>query len=99
MSMNEPIAIQVAGDVCLDVVGIPVAPPAANVERPNNWQLTGETRTYYLLGGALLLADFVRAATPAGTNVQATEPWLPADLACGNPSEPLSPEKFLDIAE
>ena len=54
--------ILVAGDVCLDVVGVPVPPPAPSANVPaENWRLTGETRTHFLPGGAMLLAEFIRA--------------------------------------
>ena len=83
MSDSNPFEIHVAGDLCLDVIGIPVPPPAEDVKLPNNWQLTGETRTQYLLGGVLLLADWVREAVPEA-NVHATQaclggecPWRP----------------------
>lgn len=54
------VRIAVAGDVCLDVVAVPLpgALPGQDVE---NWRLAGETRTHYLPGGALLLAEFVRS--------------------------------------
>src|SRR5882724_2812863 len=54
--------ILVAGDVCLDVVGVPVPPyPQSANAPPENWRLTGEMRTHFLPGGAMLLAEFVRA--------------------------------------
>jgi hypothetical protein len=52
--------ILVAGDVCIDVVGVPV-PPRVDGEPMENWRLTGETRTHFLAGGAMLLAKFIRA--------------------------------------
>jgi hypothetical protein len=54
--------VLVAGDVCLDVVGVPLPPPISAVANPENWQLTGETRTHFLPGGAMLLAKFIRAS-------------------------------------
>jgi hypothetical protein len=54
--------ILVAGDVCLDVVGVPVPPQAQSANAPpENWRLTGEMRTHFLPGGAMLLAEFIRA--------------------------------------
>lgn len=52
--------ILVAGDVCLDVVGVPIPAKSADPST-ENWRLTGETRTHFLPGGALLLAKFIRA--------------------------------------
>lgn len=65
--MNPPAArvIQVAGDICLDVVGIPRPPASAGDTPVDNWRLTGETRTHYLLGGSLLLAELIKAALPS----------------------------------
>lgn len=99
MSSTDPLEIHVAGDLCLDVAGVPMPPPAADVKLPNNWQLTGETRTQYLPGGVLLLAEWIRAAFP-DADVHATQPCLPDALACGKePGEPLTQEEFLRIAE
>src|SRR5437016_4270259 len=53
--------ILVAGDVCLDVVGVPIPPKAAEAGA-ENWRLSGETRTHFLPGGAMLLAKFIRAS-------------------------------------
>lgn len=59
-------SIVVAGDVCIDVVGVPIPRHGATDDgTEENWRLTGEIRTHYLRGGALLLADMVRAAAPA----------------------------------
>ncbi|MBN2560009.1 MAG: hypothetical protein JXQ75_03665 [Phycisphaerae bacterium] len=54
--------IAVAGDICLDAIAVPKAGqcPGPDTE---NWQLAGETRTYYVMGGATLLARFVACAT------------------------------------
>ena len=46
---TPPKAIVVAGDICLDVVGIPIPPSADSKEGTDNWRQTGETRTHYLL--------------------------------------------------
>lgn len=99
MSTNDQAEIQVAGDVCLDVVGIPEPAPPASTKLPNNWQLTGEKRTHFLLGGALLVANWIRAAVP-GASVQAIRPCLPAALAYGKePDLPLTNDEFLRLAE
>lgn len=47
-----PGAVVVAGDVCLDVLGLPI-PPAPHVAGggEENWRQTGETRTFYRRGG------------------------------------------------
>ncbi len=63
VSNTVDIAIAVAGDICLDVVGVPIPPPATDVHTADNWRQTGETRTYYLPGGAHLLEHFVWAAS------------------------------------
>ena len=56
-------SVVVAGDVCLDVVGVPMPRHACRPDGScENWRLAGETRTHYLRGGAFLLADFVRHA-------------------------------------
>lgn len=68
---KNPLKILVAGDVCLDVVAVPMPPPSAPCDpQAENWRLTGETRTHFLPGGALLLAEFVRSAmATSGGNV------------------------------
>ena len=48
-------SIVVAGDICLDVVGLPIPPSSVLGGSTDNWRQTGETRTYYLPGGAMLL--------------------------------------------
>jgi len=99
MSNSDSVEIQVAGDICMDVVGVPVPPPTAEVRLPNNWQLTGETRTHFLPGGAMLLADWIRAAAPKA-KVYSTQPCLPDVLAGGKSvDQPLTKNEFLDIAE
>lgn len=76
-----PRHILVAGDVCLDVVGVPI-PPKAPEGKDENWRLTGETRTHFLPGGALLLTEFVRAAAGGQSGVVVSGPTalLPEDL-------------------
>ena len=60
---SEPVSVVVAGDVCLDVLGLPIPPSPKNGQATEeNWRQTGETRTFYRRGGAWLLADFVEAA-------------------------------------
>lgn len=82
----------------MDVVGIPVPPPAQVDGTVDNWRLTGETRTHYLLGGALLVADWVRVAA-ADAKVVGPTPCKPAALCCGeSPDQPLTPTELLEIA-
>src|SRR5437870_2877266 len=99
--MPEPkkITVLVAGDVCLDVVGIPVAAPSQKADEADNWRLTGEIRTSYLPGGAFQLAEFVRAAKPV-INVLGPTPCIPMELACGDePDKPIEMGEFWKIAE
>ncbi|HZZ43483.1 MAG TPA: AAA family ATPase [Tepidisphaeraceae bacterium] len=102
----EPVAktpsekghILVAGDACLDVVGINRPAQVAGVPTPDNWRLTGETRTHYLPGGVMLLAEWVRDADP-GLEVHGPAPCCPAALSCNQPPDrPLSASEFLKIA-
>jgi hypothetical protein len=67
--MRKPDII-VAGDVCLDVVGVPI-PEKADESSQESWRLTGETRTHFLPGGAMLLAEFIRAPRLAQAQEQA----------------------------
>lgn len=83
-------SILVAGDVCLDVVTVNVPEPPRG-QAAENWRQTGETRTHYQPGGALLLAQFIEAATP-GHRVIGPSP-TPA------PGRPLSISEFIDGAE
>jgi len=81
--------ILVAGDVCIDVIGVPVPRKGDSEDgREENWRLTGEIRTHYLRGGALLLADMVLAAAPAARLIG---PRLetPKALRSGKTSTPL----------
>jgi len=100
MSKPAQLEIHVAGDVCLDVVGIPV-PPASIQETQNNWQLTGETRPEFLLGGALLLADWIKSAVSgtkasvSSTKIQLPEILIPKDES----ADPISGERLLSHAE
>jgi len=91
--------IEVAGDVCLDVAGVPIAPGVHAGGQVDNWRQTGETRTHYLHGGSLLLQHWVEAAAPRH-EVRGSRPCLPSALACGDTtSKPLSMDEFLAIAE
>lgn len=94
-----PKTIVVAGDICLDVVGIPIPPAVAAEDGADNWRQTGETRTHYLLGGALLLEHWIKSAA-AGHFVSGPLPCLPQVLSCGSTTvTSLTSEKFLAIAE
>ena len=91
--------IQVAGDVCLDVLGISMPACVSNKGKPDNWRQTGETRTHFRLGGALLLAKFIESAAE-GAVVRGPRPRLPDALSQGRSTEqPLSSEEFLGVAE
>lgn len=84
--MNDAISkksIIVAGDICLDVVGIPFLPVDSGDETAENWRSKGEVRTYYLPGGALQLADFVSSANP-DCEVIGPQPCKPASLYSGD---------------
>lgn len=92
-------SIEVAGDICLDVVAVPIAAPASLGQGYDNWRQAGETRTHFLPGGALLLREWVEAAAPEDS-VLGPRPCLPAALACGESKvQPLTVEEFLKIAE
>ena len=93
--------ILVAGDICLDVVGIPIPGASTPPDGTDNWRLTGEVRTHYLPGGALQLAAFVRAAChELDADVKAPSPCLPKDLSCDQqPDQPLTMAEFARIAE
>lgn len=51
----------VIGDVCLDVISVPRPPNPATCGGKENWRQTGERRAHYLPGGAMLLAEMIRA--------------------------------------
>ncbi len=107
-AQNSPAArtsILVAGDICLDVAGLPESPGHTKPDA-DNWRQTGEVRTYYLPGGAMLLSQFVRAAVEArgpGNQVEVSGalPLLPKALACGarKEGEVLDETTFTDMAE
>jgi hypothetical protein len=91
--------IHVAGDVCLDVLGISMPPPVLKSGQTHNWRQTGETRTHFRLGGALLLAEFIKVAVEEA-DVHGPRPRLPDALAQGRSNDqPLSSAEFLDVAE
>ncbi len=96
---NASSSIIVAGDICLDVIGIPVPPPPPSETQADNWRQTGETRTHYLPGGALLLERWVKAAAPEWS-VQGIVPCRPAALSGGKEKlQPLTTDEFVEIAE
>ncbi len=88
--------IIVAGDICLDVVGVPM-PPQPGDPKAQNWRLTGETRTHYLPGGALLLAEWVRAAVGSLGTVTGPQPIRPDGLG-GGQAGPMDTAAFLELA-
>jgi len=91
--------IEVAGDVCLDVVAVPIADQDSRDHNSDNWRQTGETRTHYLPGGSMLLQQWVQAAAPE-FEVVGPRPCLPPALACGiSTDKPLSLKEFLSVAE
>ena len=92
-------SIAIVGDNCLDVVGVPILPPSRASQVTENWRQTGETRTHYLPGGALLLESWVRSATPRW-NVAGNTPCRPAALSAAEGDEPLLDlDEFLALAE
>ena len=98
-TVNECGLIEIAGDICLDVAGVPIAPRVMMGHKDDNWRQTGETRTHYLHGGSLLLQHWVQAAAPRH-NVRGPRPCLPSALACGDTTaKPLNMDEFLRIAE
>ena len=99
MSAGNPLTILVAGDVCLDVLGVPVPPPAIT-QASDNWRLTGETRMHYLPGGAMLLAEMLQAAIP-DADVRDTRPCRPSALRSDavHGDDSLSRTAFMEIAD
>src|SRR5687768_17058564 len=92
-------SLVVAGDICLDVLGIPVPPPPGGEIPTDNWRQSGETRTHYLPGGALLLEMWVRAAA-GGCSVVGSRPCRPSELGHRKDEvAPLNLEEFLALAE
>ena len=98
--------IVVAGDICLDVIAVPEPPPPPSPQT-DNWKLTGETRTHFLPGGALLLEKWIAAATKSWMSnawaVSGCIPCLPDELrgTSGEESEQreLTIDQFLAVAE
>ena len=81
--------IHVAGDVCIDLIGVPIPRHVSEAGRETpNWRLTGEICTHYVRGGALLLADMVHAAVP-DTKVSGPQLITPESLCCGQKCGPL----------
>ncbi len=98
--MSTPSSILVAGDVCLDVLGLsmPAKPPQPDTAI-DNWRHTGETRTHFTFGGALLLAEWVRAAAPQ-SQVFGPRPCRPQALSgSGSPDQPLAPAELQTMVE
>jgi len=89
--------IVVAGDVCLDVVGVPMPPPT-EASAMENWRLTGEIRTHYLPGGAMLLSQLIESAVRdlPGVTVIGPRPVAPPQL-CGGASGPLTLQQFIEL--
>jgi hypothetical protein len=73
-------SIIVAGDVCIDVIGVPKPRPGNQEDQTENWRLTGELRTYCRRGGALLLTDMIQAAMTGPGTVQGPILEAPGDL-------------------
>ncbi len=99
MTDLKQATVLVAGDICLDVVGIPVPAASSAHTKTDNWRLTGEICTHYLPGGAFQLAEFVRASSP-DFDVRAPIPCRPKELSCaGKPDQPMPMNEFLGTAE
>ena len=90
--------ILVAGDVCLDVLGIAMPPKSNPAHAEDNWRQTGETRTHYRLGGAFLLAKFIKDAA-VGCTVLEPGIALPKELAQGKTETILSSQDFQTLAD
>jgi hypothetical protein len=90
---DERARIAVAGDICLDVVAVPM-PGVRPEPKAENWRLAGETRTHYVLGGATLLARFVACAS--GETVAGPVIGHPEALARGKDGNAPLPETLLD---
>jgi len=73
-------SVIVAGDVCIDVIGVPKPRPGNQKEQTENWRLTGEMRTYCRRGGALLLTDMIQAAMKSRGAVQGPILEAPGNL-------------------
>lgn len=96
--MSGEKKILVAGDVCLDVVAVRMPPPVTS-EEAENWRLAGETRTHFLLGGAMLLAEWMRAAVAGEGSYKVVGPRPVVPAAGGtNKDTPMDPPGFLRAA-
>ena len=96
--MSGKKKILVAGDVCLDVIAVRMPPPVTNSEE-ENWKLSGETRIHYLLGGSMLLAEWVRAAMAADKSYTVIGPRPMSRGTTSRPKgTPMKPEVFLSKA-
>ena len=99
MGAAKKAGVLVAGDVCLDVVGIPVPGASSVPGEADNWRLTGEVRTHYLPGGALQLAEFIQSAC-RNVDVRGPVPCRPKELSCnGKPDQPMAMPEFMALAE
>jgi hypothetical protein len=99
MAEPQQVTVLVAGDICIDVVGIPVPGASSAPAETDNWRLTGEIRTHYLPGGAFQVAEFVRAAAP-DADVRAPIPCRPKELSCAAaPDQAMPMDEFLGAAE
>lgn len=80
--MSDPAApsVVVAGDVCLDVLGLPIPPrPRGTGGDVESWRQAGETRTFYRRGGAWQLADLIEGAVHrAGVRSAIIKPTAPS---------------------
>jgi hypothetical protein len=91
--------IQVAGDLCIDVIGVPQPRPSIDADSSlKNWQLTGEIRTEFLRGGALLLADMVSAAA-GDAKVYGPMPQIPPALQHDGKGGPLDESLFVRLTK
>ena len=63
-TQNETVhsSIVVAGDICLDVLAVPVHGKKPHDDIADNWRLTGEMRSYHVFGGARVLWHFTDCA-------------------------------------
>ena len=87
--------IDVAGDVCIDLIGVPTPRHGSETGgATENWRLTGEIRTHYLRGGALLLADMIGTALAQGAEVSGPQLQTPESLCCGDKCGPLDESLF-----
>ncbi len=85
---KDKYRVTVVGDICLDVVGVPIPRDTSGEKDLDNWQQTGETRTFYLPGGSLLLQHFVDSALKFQLGakydyVDGPSPVVPTELTGG----------------